>query len=148
MRFKLDENLGAAAARALSAAGHDVDDVHAERLCGFPDPEVLRVATAEDRILVTLDTGFADSVRYRPRNYAGIVVIRIPGQQRPALLLAAIQTLLAALAVPHPQRVGPRRYLWIVEIGRVRLHQDADDPVCPDEFGEESPAWGVAAPSA
>jgi predicted nuclease of predicted toxin-antitoxin system len=141
MRLKLDENLGALAARALLAAGHDVEDVHGEGLCGRPDTEVLGAAVREDRILVTLDVGFADSLRFRPRDYTGLVVIRIPGRHSASLIGAAVQTLVAALAVPYPSRVGPRRYLWIVEVGRVRVHQDWDDPDLPDEAGEESPGY-------
>lgn len=147
MRLKLDEILGALATETLVAAGHDVDDVHSERLCGRPDAEVLAAAVRENRVLVTLDLGFADTIRFRPRDATGIVVLRIPGRQGPALIAAAVRTLAAALAVRHPGRVGPRRYLWIVEVGRVRVHQDPDDPDLPDEDGEETAGWEEIPPT-
>ncbi len=58
VKFKLDENMPADAAKQLRADGHDVMDVVEEGLGGEDDPPVLRAATAEKRILLTYDLAF------------------------------------------------------------------------------------------
>ena len=44
----------------LVEAGHDVETACRERLAGAKDPAILKAATREDRILMTLDLDFAD----------------------------------------------------------------------------------------
>ena len=52
------------AAALFSAAGYDVETVLGERLGGEPDRKVIEIASAENRILVTLDADFADIRQY------------------------------------------------------------------------------------
>jgi predicted nuclease of predicted toxin-antitoxin system len=77
MKFKLDENLPASSVRVLVKAGHDVDTVADEGLTGAIDPDVVAAATAEDRVLITLDRGLGDIRAYPPGSHAGIVVLRV-----------------------------------------------------------------------
>jgi predicted nuclease of predicted toxin-antitoxin system len=51
MRFKLDENLDPRLAASLTAAGHDVSTVPAQRLSGRSDETIYAVCLAEARIL-------------------------------------------------------------------------------------------------
>src|SRR4051794_4644363 len=118
MKIKLDENLGRACARALEAAGHDVATVVRQRLAGAPDRLVIDVCRDEGRILVTLDQDFGNPLRFVPREYAGIVVLRLPRRPTPDDLLDAVQTLVAGLEV---QDIMGK--LWFVEAGRVREYQ-------------------------
>lgn len=60
MRFKLDENLPRAARDRLSVRGWDVHDVFDEHLGGALDEAIQAACEGEARILVTLDTDFAD----------------------------------------------------------------------------------------
>lgn len=55
MRFKLDENLPRAAAEQLRDLAHDADTVVDEGIAGTEDLTVLKAATSEGRIVVTLD---------------------------------------------------------------------------------------------
>jgi predicted nuclease of predicted toxin-antitoxin system len=82
VRFKLDENMPAAAATPFEAAGHHVDTVLDEGLAGGSDAPVLAAAGEAGRVVVTLDRGFGDIRAYPPGTYGGIVVIR-PGEQSP-----------------------------------------------------------------
>ena len=66
MNFKLDENLPVEAADLMRKAGHDVKTVPDEKLQGARDPLLLDRCIAEDRVLVSLDTEFAD-IRAYPR---------------------------------------------------------------------------------
>ena len=58
MRFKLDENFGKTIQNLFKDAGHDCKTVRDENLSGSPDPEILKAAKNEKRILVTMDHGF------------------------------------------------------------------------------------------
>ncbi len=93
MKIKLDENLPPLAGRFLAEAGHDVDSTHDEDLNGESDDHVFVRATADDRLLVTLDRGFGDVRAYTPGTHAGIVVLRLAEQS-----LENVETAFRALA--------------------------------------------------
>ncbi|WP_370324036.1 DUF5615 family PIN-like protein [Euzebya sp.] len=76
MKIKLDENLPGSAALALERAGH-VDTVVAEGLGGADDPSVLAAATADGKLLVTLDRGLGDVRAHPPGTRGGVLVIRL-----------------------------------------------------------------------
>lgn len=71
MKIKLDENLPTDLVAALRTLGHDVEDVHSERLSGRPDPEVWEAAQAEDRLLITQDIRFVDTRMLRLGEHSG-----------------------------------------------------------------------------
>jgi hypothetical protein len=58
---------------------------------------------------------------FPPREYAGIAVLRPPRKTSHAQLLATVQTLADAVAI---EQLEGR--LWIVEIGRLRVHEGAE----------------------
>ena len=116
-QFKLDENLPADAAHLFSAAGHDVETVLSEELGGEPGRKVIDIARAEDRILVTIDLDFADTREYPPKEYPGIWVLRSQSQAIESIL----SLLRGALAILDTE--SPSHRLWIVEAGRVRIHE-------------------------
>jgi len=116
-RFKLDENLPQDAEALFCSGGHDVDTVLGERLGGEGDPTVLAAAKSENRILVTLDLDFADIRSYPPSSSPGIWVLR-PRSQSIENVLSLLK---GALAVFDAE--DPSNRLWIVEPGRVRIHE-------------------------
>ena len=115
MEFKLDENLPSEACRILRDAGHDAVSVLDQRLGGKPDADIAAACTAEARILITLDTDFANILAYPPSESPGIVVIRTDDQAKPTVL-GFVRRVVAALASD-----SPRRHLWIVESSRIRV---------------------------
>ena len=115
MKFKIDENLPVVAAAILRDAGHEAQTVHDERLVGGPDHNLAELCRDEGRALVTLDLDFSDIRTYPPGDYAGIVVLRPPRQERRAIL--ALLTLLLRL-LPDEELAG---HLWIVERTGVRI---------------------------
>lgn len=117
LRLKLDENLPRSAATLLRAAGHDVDDVHAEGLAGRPDPDVFAACRREGRVLLTLDTDFADVRAYPPAAGPGVVVLRPRDQQVDAVLA------LLSRVVPLWAEEPPAGALWIVTEQRVRVRR-------------------------
>jgi len=85
VRVKLDENIPESAAQPLRIAGHDVDTVADEHLAGASDLEVLRAASSERRLVVTLDRGFGDIRAHPPGSHAGVVVLRVDDQSPSAI---------------------------------------------------------------
>jgi predicted nuclease of predicted toxin-antitoxin system len=70
VRFKVDQNLPVEVAGALRVAGHDAATVYEESLAGAPGPQVVNVARAEGRAILTPDVGFADLRSYPPSTLA------------------------------------------------------------------------------
>ena len=118
MRLKLDENLGARAAAALRDAGHDVSTILEQGLTSEPDPQVIEVCRQEGRCLVTLDLDFANPLRFNPREYPGIAVLRLPARPSPSDLLNALRTLVGGLT-----RSDISGRLWVIQIGVLREYQ-------------------------
>lgn len=122
MKIKLDENLGSRGADLLRQSGHDVLTVFDQGLAGADDPIIAEVCRVESRCLVTLDLGFGNPLVYRPGDYAGIAVLRLPPQVTPTDLIDAIRTLIGGLA----QRSIEGK-LWTVQRGRIREYQPPSD---------------------
>lgn len=118
MRFKLDENLGTQTQQLFRDAGHDVMTVWEESLRGSTDQTIHDVCCREHRCLITFDLDFANVMRFPPAQTAGIVVLRLPKNPNPALLAHLVRQFLQAL-----KQESVSSQLWIVEMGRIRIHQ-------------------------
>ena len=119
MKFKLDENLGNRGAELLREAGHLVSTVFEQHLTGASDPVIASVCAEEGRCLITMDRDFTNPLLFPPRNYAGIVVLRLPHNPGGKEILDALRTFLLALN-GHENLVGK---LWIVRRNRVREYR-------------------------
>lgn len=86
MKFKLDENLPAEAAQYLSEVGFDAMSVLDQGLGGAADARLARICKEEDRVLLTFDLDFANTRSYPPGEHAGLIVFRLPTQERRSFL--------------------------------------------------------------
>jgi predicted nuclease of predicted toxin-antitoxin system len=121
MKFKLDENLGSRTAPLFVEAGHEVDTVLQEGLCGASDEVIRETCIRENRCLIALDLDFADIVRFPPHPTAGIVVLRLPHNASLNLLAKFVGDLLSVLRTePAAGR------LLIVEPGRIRIRTNTE----------------------
>ncbi len=118
MNFKLDENFGTRTQRLFREAGHQVQTVRDEGLSGAADQHLYETCCAERLCLVTLDLDFSEVLRFPPMDSAGIVVIRVPRNPSLGLLERLVAQFLKALT-----EMSVDRQLWIVEVGRIRIHQ-------------------------
>jgi predicted nuclease of predicted toxin-antitoxin system len=118
MKFKLDENLGRRGKDLLAASGHDVTTVYDQNLRQALDTEVINACQKEGRCLVTLDLDFGNPLRFKPSQYSGIAVLRLPARPSYTDLLIVIQTLVKAIETESIDR-----QLWIVERARVRIYR-------------------------
>jgi predicted nuclease of predicted toxin-antitoxin system len=119
MKWKLDENFGSRTIHLFHQAGHDAETVLQEQLGGSSDENLFEVCIREDRCLLTLDIDFADVLRFPPHRTARIAVLRLPKNPSPRLLETLAASLLRFLASE-----SIRGRLWIVEPGRIRVHDD------------------------
>ena len=124
MKFKLDENFGTRTQHVFKVAGYDVQTVFQESLQGASDQRIYDVCCAEQRCLVTLDMDFANVTRFAPDRPGGIAVIRLPRNPSLSLLESLIRQLLHAL-----DTITLDNKLWIVEPGRIRVHQSDEEAV-------------------
>lgn len=115
MRWKLDENLGRRGMLALAQSGEDVATVLGQDLCGTSDATLAEVCRAEDRILITLDRDFADTLRFPPSRFRGIVVLRLHEPLTVAAIEGAVERVVQASA---GRAISGR--LWIVDARRIR----------------------------
>jgi hypothetical protein len=122
MKLKLDENLDVRLVSILRRAGHEVATVRDQGLTGIDDQALFARCSSEARILVTLDLDFASVLRYPPEASGGIIVFRGPDDLIPTLRVLT-ETLVGALA-----KASPTGQLWIVEPGRVRVHEPPSTP--------------------
>lgn len=76
MRFLVDEALQSRVAVALGESGHDATHVVAPGLSGSTDGAVLRLAVAERRVLVTLDTDFGTLLAMTGASEPSVVLLR------------------------------------------------------------------------
>ncbi len=115
VKLKTDENIPTEAVDLLREAGHDVATVFDQSLGGRTDPEIASVCQREGRVLMTLDTDFADIRTYPPSDYPGLIVLRLTRQGTPEVLHVARRLL--GLLKEH----SCRHALWIVEPQRIRI---------------------------
>ncbi len=108
-----------AARERFESRGWDVHDVHEEGLAAALDSPIQEACEREKRILVTLDTDFADTRRYDPGRSPGVIVLRPPSQS----VKAIIACLDGAIRALGSERIEGA--LWIVEAERLRIRNHA-----------------------
>ncbi|CBE67196.1 MAG: hypothetical protein F9K13_00480 [Candidatus Methylomirabilis oxygeniifera] len=119
MKIKLDECVDARHAEFLRQAGHETTTVRDQGLLGAADTALYEHCTLEDHILVTLDLDFSDVLRFPPERTPGLVVLRGPND-----LFHTVRILVHTLANALTWNT-PTGRLWIVEPGRLRVHEPA-----------------------
>jgi predicted nuclease of predicted toxin-antitoxin system len=118
VKLKLDENRGSRGVELFRRAGHDISTVAQQGLCSASDKRLLEVCLSEKRCLVTLDLEFGNPLIFRPEDYSGIALLRLPPSPTPHDLFDAVNTLIAGLA-----RKEIEGRLWIIQRGRIREYQ-------------------------
>lgn len=77
MRFIADMGISPKTVVYLRSLGHDAIHLHEERLECLPDPDILRKARDERRILLTHDLDFADLIAASQTRLPSVVVFRL-----------------------------------------------------------------------
>lgn len=84
MRLLLDANLSPVVARRLNDSGHDAIHVADIGLLSAPDPEIMRAAVEDDRVLITADSDFAAMLALGAHRAPSVVLLRSADHMRPA----------------------------------------------------------------
>ena len=98
------------------------------------DHELADVCRAEHRCLLTLDLDFANPLVFVPGRYCGIAVLRLPSRPTADHLVEVVTTLSAGL-----KQGDVTGKLWIVQRGRIREHQDEEQPHRQADAAETRP---------
>lgn len=115
MQFKIDENLPVEIAKLLIKASHDAKTVNDQNLKGIKDSLLINLCKKENRILVTLDTDFSDISTYPPKEFNGIIVLRL-GSQSKQHVLNIFQRIISNIG-----KEPLTQHLWIVEENLIRI---------------------------
>jgi len=95
MRILADENLPGKAVQVLRDGGHDVLWIR-EASPGITDPEIMRIAVEEQRIIVTFDKDFGElAVTGQGQNPPAIILLRI-SKPSPASTAETISQILSS----------------------------------------------------
>jgi predicted nuclease of predicted toxin-antitoxin system len=87
VRFKADENIPGQVVQLLVDHGHDVQTVADEQLVGAPDARVATAAVNEERMVLTVDRGFADVRAYPSGTHPGILVVHARDLRQSVILM-------------------------------------------------------------
>ena len=102
MRFLVDECAGPAVAKWLREQHHEVFSVFDEAK-GTPDDDVLKKATDEHWILVTIDKDFGEMIFRERKPHHGVIFMRL-SDERSANKIAVLRRLLTS----YPDRLSDR----------------------------------------
>ena|SRR5215212_3537845 len=115
MRFLLDQSAEARIGTFLVSQGHDATRVGKDHPPGLADEEVLAIAVAEGRILITDDRDFGDLIFRQGHPHTGVIYFRFPLDTTADQKIAS----LAAPLVSHAHDLD--KYLTVTPRGvRVR----------------------------
>jgi len=92
MRFVVDECTGPAVAQWLRQQNHDVISVFDE-IRGADDKEVIKIASEQNRILITNDKDFGELVFREKKPHKGVILLRLE-DERVANKIAVLKNLL------------------------------------------------------
>ena len=119
MRFLVDEDLPRSVDSLLREHGHEAVDVRDIELRGASDPDIAAYAREHGLCLLSGDTGFADIRNYPPRDYSGVVVLRLPAKTTSSTIMFLLRSLLVQTEVMDD--LSGR--LAIVDVGRIRIRK-------------------------
>ena len=114
MKFLLDESADFPLAAFLRNQGHDVTAIAHDYPHALSDREVLAIAVAESRILITNDNDFGELIFRRRLAHAGVVLFRLGAES-----LQTKQLWLSYVLANHAQEL--QHFIVITDSGvRVR----------------------------
>lgn len=92
MRFLVDESTGPRVAAWLASQEHDVVSIY-DMARGATDEDIVQMAYAEDRILITNDKDFGEKVYREHKPHRGTILLRLD-DERTASKINALEHLL------------------------------------------------------
>jgi predicted nuclease of predicted toxin-antitoxin system len=119
MRFLLDESADARLQPYLTSQGYDASRIAREHPAGLPDREVLAIAAAERRILLTADHDFGELVFHHGQPHQGVILFRLGDYAAVELWIERLEYVLQHYGSELDQFI-------VVTRRRVRVRRQAD----------------------
>jgi predicted nuclease of predicted toxin-antitoxin system len=121
MKFLLDQSADARLVTYLKKLGHDVTRIAKEYPPGLLDPQILSLAKAEGRILITDDRDFGELIFRLQLPHAGVIFLRLGTYAPLSLKIERLNYVLTHYADQLDQ-------FLVVKKGNVRIgHIDPED---------------------
>jgi len=117
MRFLLDENVDLPLADHLKAQGHDVTAVATDYARSINDDEVLQIARADHRILITNDKDFGALIYQQRLEHTGVIFFRLRDEDVPTKI-ARLDEVLA----DHAEALADAAYVVVTD-RRIRVRR-------------------------
>lgn len=119
MKFLIDEDLPRSTGELIRRYGHEAIDVRDIGLRGAKDSEIASYAQSKGLCLLTGDFDFSDIRNYPPAQYAGLIVLSIPGDATAIFITKLLEGFIKQdkLVSELPGK------LVIVEPGRIRIRK-------------------------
>lgn len=117
MRFLLDANMPRRCMDVVQRHGHQAEHARDIGMGRAPDSQIAAYAKAQGMVLVTRDLDFADVRRYRPDDYHGLLVLRLPDDA----VAEEIADILERFCRHEPWLLSLSGRLCILEQARVRF---------------------------
>lgn len=116
MKFLLDESADYPLAPYLRELGHDATAIVHDYPRSIHDRDVLSLANAEERVLITNDRDFGELIFRQQRPHHGVIFFRLGEESLPTKA-----RWLAHVLANHGQRLEERRFLVVTDRGvRIR----------------------------
>lgn len=80
IKFLLDANLSPITSKYLVSLGFNSKSITAEKLGHLKDPEIVKIAKKEKRIIITFDLDFGEIYHHEESNNIGVIVLRLENQ--------------------------------------------------------------------
>jgi predicted nuclease of predicted toxin-antitoxin system len=117
LKFLVDVGVGRVAERWLEMSGFDVKSVRAINP-KLADPDILTLAAAEDRLVITMDKDFGELVYRSGRHHAGVLLLRMEDADGEAK-----RAVLEAIVSQHSDEI--RGKFSVYQSGRLRVRKQA-----------------------
>lgn len=117
MNLFADECVFGPTIKLLGNKGHDIVTVHDFALNGHEDTEILATATAQRRVLLTIDLDFGNIRHYPPEYHAGVIILRVRHST-----VEQVHTILVQFLQTTPQTTIENT-LIVIDHNKVRLRR-------------------------
>ncbi|MEM7514989.1 MAG: DUF5615 family PIN-like protein [Bacteroidota bacterium] len=115
MKFLADEGVESMMVKAIRDQGYDITYI-VEMERGISDEEVLKLATTENRILITRDKDFGELAFFKKKLHSGIILNRLAGLH----ISRKIEILLNVLNTHEKELYGS---FTVIQPGTVRIRK-------------------------